>query len=48
MRVEVICYIIDFGVYGDPAITLFVMLRQIMEAEGLWELRRHDRFLLSK
>lgn len=48
MRVEVVCYIINFRVYGDPAITFVVMLRQIMEAEGLWELRRHDQFLMSK
>ena len=32
MRIEVTCYVINLGVYGDPAITVAAMLLQIMEA----------------
>ena len=48
MRVEVVCDIIDSGVHRDPAITVVVMLRQIMEAEGLGEPRRHNQYRLSE
>lgn len=42
MGVEVVCDIVDFGVYRDPAIMVVAMLRQIMKAEDMRGVKRHD------
>lgn len=42
MRIEVVCDVVDFGVYCDPAITVIAMLSQIMEAEDMRGIRRHN------
>ena len=35
MGIEVVCHVVDLGVDGDPAVMIVVMLRQVMEAEGM-------------